>query len=230
MIRHCSISSLLFWPNHWEKLFSSCQDEFWRTKNDSQLFFRSLHAYFSRFLAKSHKFLMIVYLQWNDTQLLRWFIELHPSKKKRNKCSFVTIIYIDCKTVVFSSLFVRREAPLSIILVHSPVRRLFPVFPFFFAVSTLAPDLSFEYRPRRSRPQKIRLFCSLSFLTFVFRSRAPESLLIPANGWWGHPAFINLDLTFLNKVLTRPMWHWTVNTQLTVPSCLFKLCNYISVL
>jgi len=132
---------------------------------------------------------MIVDLQWNDTQLLRWIIELHPSKKKRDKCSFVTIIYVNWKTVVFSSLFGRREASLSIILVHPPVRRLFPVFPFFFAVSTLALDLSFEYRPRRSRPQKIRLFCSVSFLTFCVSLKGPKLPVDTSQRLMGPPCF-----------------------------------------
>ena len=48
--------------------------------------------------------------------------------------------------------------------------------------STLAPDPSFQYRPRRSRSQKIRLFCSLTpYPTkhlFIFRANTNLILFI----------------------------------------------------
>ena len=70
---------------------------------------------------------------------------------------------IDCKTVVFFH-FRKARSAVSVILAcearepHTPVGRLSP---FSLAVSTLAPDLSFEYLPRRLRSQKKRLSCSL---------------------------------------------------------------------
>ena len=72
-------------------------------------------------------------------------------------------LILDCKTVVFFP-FRKARSVVSVILAcearepHTPVGR---PSPFSFAVSTLTPDLSFEYLPRRLRSQKIRLFCSV---------------------------------------------------------------------
>ena len=142
---------------------------------------------------------MIVDLQWNDTQLLHWIIELHPSKKAKQmqfrnyhlcrlqNSRFFFPIRKTRSTVTHNSRSLDRKASLpSLTLLRRFYTRSRPF------VRILPASLAYA--------KKHGCITVYHFCHFAFRSRAPGPLLIPANGWWGHPAFIKLDLTFLNKV------------------------------
>ena len=87
------------------------------------------------------------------------------------RCIWLMIsLTLDYKTVgIFFPKYSTSQSAVSVYVIRRHARTRAPVSELaFLAVSTLAPDLPLEYRPRRSRSQKIRLFCSLQpFVCFL---------------------------------------------------------------